>query len=251
MATEELPQVGSEPVNDYLLRALVDLGCEDVPAGGFTGKMGKQSTVKDLKKAICNRLRIDEDGLTISCEGDQLDPSMTMSENGVFEPGPAARAAGAKLELTFMLARGVELGAIVARREQAEAERQAIERAEEERKMEERKLVAQAENRAAQEKADKEEEEKQRAQAEAREQEERADRITVHCFLMSQDTQRAATVETRRSSTAGEFAQELARAVGIIDQHAQLSLLHDNQEMDRRQTLQRLGVQDGAHIYYW
>ncbi|CAE7760345.1 unnamed protein product [Symbiodinium necroappetens] len=180
--TEELPPIGGDPHNAVQMRPVRTTYGEDIPAGGYVVKMAKSAPLSDLKAAMAQKLSISEDTITFAYEGEEMDEKKTIKDNGIPEPGPAARRAGARVELQFLIRAGVEIGAQRARREAAEAAEEAERlRVEEEalrRKEEEEKRVKMEEEQkmAAKRKAD--------AEAELRRQEEarRNNRCVLRCL---------------------------------------------------------------------
>jgi len=148
-----LPDIGSDPSNEYKVSMIGDANAEEfmghMPLGGYQGKLSKAAPSKLLKQVLAKELEIEDAGLDLVYEGRQLEDGKTLAENGILEPGAAARRRGqGKIVLQFMLHDGVELGKAKRDRiqlqsqfEQQEAER----RAEEERKRQEAKKLKEEE----------------------------------------------------------------------------------------------------------
>jgi len=251
--TEELPQIGEGLCNAFHAKAVVAFNGEDIPEGGFVGMLAKTEPVGKLKDVLCQRLGVHYDGLAFACEGKQLHDAKTMGENGVLEPGPAARRAGAKISITFMLTNGVELGAVVQRRAamaEEEAQRES-----------ELKAAEQAAKEAAAGRAKEEAEAKAKAEAEAMAQAEQrardaareADRCVVRVapLGMGEGPEAGAPVQTFRTSTISELAQQISEQMGMRDR-GQLTLTHNGEILMGRTTLREANIADGAMIlYYW
>jgi len=252
--TEELPQIGEGLCNAYHVKAVTGIHGEDMPSGGFVGMLAKSDPVGKLKEVLCQRLGVPFDGLSFACEGRHLEDGKTMGENGVLEPGPAARRAGAKINITFMMGDGIELGAVLQRRaaqQEEEAQREA-----------ERKASEQAAREAAANRAREEAEAKAKADAEAMAQAEQrardaareADRCVVRCapLGMGEGPDAGAQVRTFRSSTISELAQQISEQMGMRGTAGQLTLTFNGEILMGRTTLREANIADGATIlYYW
>ncbi|CAE8701390.1 unnamed protein product, partial [Polarella glacialis] len=89
--TEELEPIGDEPWNAVQLRPVRAIYGEDMPSGGYVTKLAKSAHTALLKAALAAHLVVPEESLSLAYEGESLDESKTLKENGVSEPGPAAR----------------------------------------------------------------------------------------------------------------------------------------------------------------
>ncbi|CAK8989401.1 unnamed protein product [Durusdinium trenchii] len=250
---EELPKIAGDPHNAVQMRPVRTIYGQDIPEGGFVVKMAKSCKLSELKAALAERLSISEDSFTFAYEGEEMDEQKTIQENGIPEPGPAARRAGARVELLFLIKDGVEIGAQRARREAAEAAAEAEKHRQEEesrRRQEEeaRRLQAEEEQKmAAKRKADAEAE--QRRQDEAR----RQHRCVLRCLEIGGGGGKE--LITASNLTVQEVARQLCRELNMLrdDEHrGGIVLLHNGQPLPGRQTLQDSGVNDGDEVmYFW
>lgn len=63
-----------------------------VPAGGFVAKINKQLKLGELRMKLAEKLDVPYDGLSqLMSDGRDLDDGLTMQENNLVLPGPAAR----------------------------------------------------------------------------------------------------------------------------------------------------------------
>jgi len=252
--TEELPQIGGDPHNTVQIRPVRTIYGEDIPAGGYVIKMAKSALLSELKVAVAQRLSIPEDTVTFAYEGEEMHEQKTIKENGIPEPGPAARRAGAKVELLFLIRAGVEIGAQRARREAAEAAAQAEKQRQEEeaqrrKEEEERRIKAEEEQKqAAKRKAD--------AEAELRRQEEarRNNRCVLRCMEIGGGGGKE--LITASNLTIIEVARQLCRELNRLrDEEHQggIVLLNSNGEpLPGRQTLHEAGIRNNDEvIYFW
>lgn len=248
----ELEPIGGDPHNAVQMRPVRTI-YEDIPEGGFVVKMAKSCKLLELKVALAQKLRISEESFTFAYEGEEMDNEKTIKENGIPEPGPAARRAGAKVDLLFLIKDGVELGAQRERREAQEraAEAERLRQQEEaQKKQEEDEKRAREEEEvkmAAKRKADAEAE--QRRQDEAR----RAHRCVLRCLEIGGGGGKE--LITASNLTVVEVARQLYRELNMLrdDEHrGGLVLLHEGQPLPGRQTLQDAGVHDGDEVmYFW
>lgn len=89
----------------------------------FAATLGRKASLGEVHGLLCARLDVPSSAVTIMFEGRDLEGGMSLEENEVHLPGPAARRAGEKVRLFFNVDRGVVQAALaVARREQDEAE---------------------------------------------------------------------------------------------------------------------------------
>jgi len=248
----ELAQIGGDPHNAVQMRPVRTI-YEDIPEGGFVVKMAKSCKLSELKASLAQKLSISEESFNFAYEGEEMDDQKTIKENGIPEPGPAARRAGARVELLFLIKEGVELGAQRERREAAEqaaeAERLRLEEEARRRQNEEEKRLRaeEAMKLAAKRKADEEAE--QRRQDEAR----RQHRCVLRCLEIGGGGGKE--LITASNLTVMEVARQLCRELNMLrdeEHRGGIILLHDGQPLPGRQTLQDAGVQDGAEVmYYW
>eukprot|EP00439_Symbiodinium_sp_Y106_P046539 s3548_g5.t3 len=288
--TEELPPIGGDPHNAVQMRPVRTTYGEDIPAGGYVVKMAKSAPLSDLKAAMAQKLSISEDTITFAYEGEEMDEKKTIKDNGIPEPGPAARRAGARVELLFLIRAGVEIGAQRARREAAEAAEEAERlRLEEEalrRKEEEERRIKMEEERKMAEKRKADAEAELRRQEEAR----RNNRCVLRCLeigggggkelvtasnLTVMEVCRpppwppwkASLPVSPKARLAAPCHSPLSLATGsglcggatcerlnmLRDEEHQggIVLLHNGQPLPGRQTLQDAGIRDNDEVYYF
>lgn len=127
--TDVLRAIGGDPSNNIAIRPLHSI--PSVPRGGFLGSLAKSSTVGELREELSQKLDVPLNTLSLAYQGRDLEDKLTLRDNGIVEPGAAARRSGARIELVFLLRGDVLPGA--ARRALDQARRTAAERAERER----------------------------------------------------------------------------------------------------------------------
>lgn len=247
---EELGQVGDGMCNDLLLRPLGEMHGEDMPPGGFAIRLERKAPVGRLRPRLCERLGVPENGVSFGVEGRELVDDKTIGENGIVEPGPTARRAGTKVNICFMLADGVELGAVVERRK---TQREEEERAEAERRQQEQAVRQEAQMRKqADAEAKAKEEAQARAVSEAKSQEEarEADRITVSYTMVGEDG--ITQILTSKSTTVMELAAQIAEQMGMRTGRGMLRLLYNNGELATGSTLRAANIEEGTQIQcFW
>lgn len=248
--TEELAQVGEGMCNDLLIRTLNEFHPDDMPAGGFVVKLARVAPISQLRERLAVRLEVPVEGISFAFEGRELDNEKTIAENGIVEPGPAARRAGTKVTIIFMLADGVELGAVLQRRER---DRQV----QEEENAERRRLEQEARERAAKAKQEEaeakaKEEAAARAEAEAKQQEAamEADRCVVQCAPLGDETN-LQEVRTSKSATVIQLAQQISEQQGMRSSGGILRLTCNGNELVAASTLRASNIEEGAEIYYY
>jgi len=112
--------------------------------GAYLLAMSKSTPLEVIRIPLAARLGLPSEAILLMYEGNTLDLAHTLSDNGVVLPGPAARRAGAKVELLF----DSDWAIVENDRKQAASLLQAATRAEEEARIEERR---QAEHQAREE----------------------------------------------------------------------------------------------------
>lgn len=132
-----LGEIGGEPAdqgnakkyNAFQARPVVDIA--SIPSHGFSGQLLKSSPVADLQRALADFVEVPVDAISLAYEGRDLQLSLTLRDNGISEPGPAARKAGVQVQLVFTLASGVLPGKVLRakklKQEQAEEAARAAE----------------------------------------------------------------------------------------------------------------------------
>mmetsp|Transcript_148060 Transcript_148060/g.258265 ORF Transcript_148060/g.258265 Transcript_148060/m.258265 type:complete len:268 (+) Transcript_148060:100-903(+) len=246
---EDLPEVGSKPFNEYLITPLSDALAGEIPPGGFAGKMGRKEPVGMLREALATRLDVPKEGVSLVHEGRDLNDDKTIAENGIVEPGPAAKKKGAKIGVMFMLSAGVELGHVRRRREQEERdeqERLEAERAEKDRIMREN---AERQQREAEEKAKAAAEAEEKARLE---QAAVADRCVLRCKPLDADgTDDPVEIHTLLSRQVREVALQIQTQVGMAGT-GHLVLVCNGNDLAAGATLRDAGVATGAEVlYFW
>jgi len=251
--TEELEPIGGDPHNAVQLRPIRAIYGEDVPAGGYVAKVAKSAKMGELKVALAAKLAVPEEAVKLAYEGEDINEEKTLKENGVSEPGPSARRAGAKVNLMFMVADGVELGVQRSRREAEElaiAEQQAqAEENERLRKLqEEERIRIETEQKAMERKLQEEQ-----AQAQRQEEALQSNRCVIRCAALGGGG--GQELVTASHLPICEVAKQLCRELGMLrdDQHAGgLLLLFNGQPLHGRQTLADAGVRNGDEVmYFW
>lgn len=109
-ATEvELERVGGnsdesmEPrdYNEYRLQPVNDIPL--VPINGYVGVLWKEAPVGLLREELSKVVNIPAESFCFAYDGRDLDITKTLKDNGVLEPGPAARRRGARVEVSFQI----------------------------------------------------------------------------------------------------------------------------------------------------
>eukprot|EP00928_Gymnodinium_smaydae_P017375 TRINITY_DN16642_c0_g1_i1.p1 TRINITY_DN16642_c0_g1~~TRINITY_DN16642_c0_g1_i1.p1 ORF type:complete len:290 (-),score=77.54 TRINITY_DN16642_c0_g1_i1:80-949(-) len=238
---ETLPCIGDAPHNDYALRPLDDsLTSAGVPSAGYIGKLAKSAPAFSLRDALAAALGVPPEGISVAHEGKDLDYNRTLKDNGVVEPGPSARRAGARIGLVFVVHQGFELASV---REQRDAEEQKKKAEEAERLAEEN-----AKKEAAQRKKDEEEAARQEALRNAAI---LADACTLRCRPVDGGGE-GAELRTRLSATVEEVATAISREMGMQLVAGRLTLIYNNVVLPRERTLAQCRVVDRATIlFYW
>lgn len=245
---EDIGKVGDGAANDLLLKPLNSLGDPDLPPGGFSVKLARISPVGLLRPLLCERLKVPENGVSFAFEGRELVDDKTVAENGIVEPGPAARRSGSKVNITFVLVDGVELGAVL---EARRIEKEAQERATAARAEREKAAREQAEKtKWAEDRLKAQEKEKAEKEAEAKAQEAalEADRITVRCSPLGETAQ--IEVRTSKNATVIQLASQIAEQQSIRG-GGLLRLTCNGNELAPGSTLRAANVEEGAEIQYY
>lgn len=248
--TEDLGQIGEGMCNDYLLRPVNEMNGDGMPPGGFVGKLSRAAQVGKLREQLAERLGVPLDGLSFAFEGKELLDDRTIGENGITEPGPAARRRGTKVGITFMLKRGVELSATVQRRT---LEREVQQAAEEEKKRNEEAAREAIASRARAEEDAKlkiEADAQAAAAASAREAAKEADRLTVRCAPLGTSGGRA--VITTRSTTVAQLGTQVQEEMGMRGEPGSgLCFTFNGNVLVERATLRESGIEEDSELYYY
>lgn len=236
--SEELAPIDEPPYNEYRLTPVLDTHYTDgVPQGGFTGKMAKSSTASALKALLVERLGVPTEGISLVYEGKELEDSATLRENGIVEPGPAARRSGAKIHVRFAVSGGVELATVRLRRLEAERlEREAQEHIAAERQA--RRAAAEAKIR----------EDNASAEAEAAETARARDGCTLRCAPLGGAT--GQPIATTFSASVAEFSEQLKREMGMVG-GGEITLMFNDQVMPSRASLREIGVANQSEVVFF
>eukprot|EP00931_Biecheleriopsis_adriatica_P076772 TRINITY_DN50448_c0_g1_i1.p1 TRINITY_DN50448_c0_g1~~TRINITY_DN50448_c0_g1_i1.p1 ORF type:complete len:270 (+),score=91.09 TRINITY_DN50448_c0_g1_i1:47-856(+) len=252
--TEDLGAIGGDPHNAIQMKPVpTAVRSEDIPPGGFIAKLEKSKLVGEMKAALAKRLDVDEAALELAYEGERVDESKTVRDNGIVEPGPAARRNGVKVEMLFMIKTGIETGAQKARREEEE-ERERIRKEQEEEAAKRQKEEEEARRR---EENERQMHEKKLLEAKAeqqRQEEERIqNRLVIRCLALGGS--QGQELETASTFTVAEVARQLS---DVLNMHRDaghdggLLLLFNGQPLPGRQTMRDAGVKNGDEVvYFW
>jgi len=252
----ELQDIGDAPFNEYHATLIGDRAsssfCGYMPAGGFSGRLARADPSSKLREALALSLEVPVSGISLVYEGKNLEDAQTLKENGILEPGPAAKKRGqGKISMQFMLSEGVELGR--AKRDKMEAA-EVAQKEMVDRQAAEQKLLE--ERRAAREEADQKmreqaaEEAKIAADAQAAAQ----DRIALRCRLLDAAEADHHEVQTLLTVTVRDLAFQICQERGMRrdDEHDQIMLVHGDNVLAAGMTLRDAGVKTGDEIvYFW
>eukprot|EP00929_Paragymnodinium_shiwhaense_P024887 TRINITY_DN15191_c0_g1_i2.p1 TRINITY_DN15191_c0_g1~~TRINITY_DN15191_c0_g1_i2.p1 ORF type:complete len:222 (+),score=72.24 TRINITY_DN15191_c0_g1_i2:364-1029(+) len=207
-----------------------------------------------LKKALASRLGLPFDGVSLCYEGRDLDDDRTLRENGISEPGPAARRSGVKVGLTFMRHDGFELSMARRIREEQEVSN------EEARLEQERRAKAEQEKAAMEKRLEEEKAERERKAAEAAQRQaaggapaEEVPRMTLRVSPLG--SSEGEEIQVPVAASVGELAQQVSREMGQRrDENHQggLLLLYQGEVMQRNARLRDYGLRDGSEVsFFW
>lgn len=253
----EVDCIGDAPFNEYKASfigdSLSESFCGFMPSAGFTGKLSRAAPSGKLREALAKMLEVPTDGLSLVYEGKNLDDALTLRENGILEPGPAARKRGqGHICVMFMLGEGVELGAVKRDRQEAEEvyqkelnERLAAEKVTREQQKQEREVAEEKARQKAQEEA--------RAEADAKAAV--ADRCTLRCRLLDADEAQFHEVQTLLSRTVRDLALQICQDRNMRqDEHhvGNLVLVLGDNVLAAGSVLRDAGVKTNDEIvYFW
>lgn len=256
----ELGDIGEAPFNEYHASFIGNSSAGSsfygyMSAGGYAGKLSRAAPSCKLREALATTLDVPMNGLSLVYEGKDLDDQLTLRDNGILEPGPAARKRGqGRIGIMFMLTDGIELGA--AKRDKQEAQ-------EATQKVLDEKLAAEkkAREEAKREREEAEEKARLKAAEEAREEEQNraavADRITLRCRLLDADETMFHELQTLLSITVRDLALQICRERNMRQDahHVGNLVIHrvsgDN-ALPAGSSLREVGLKNGDEIvYFW
>mmetsp|Transcript_20851 Transcript_20851/g.39772 ORF Transcript_20851/g.39772 Transcript_20851/m.39772 type:complete len:497 (-) Transcript_20851:112-1602(-) len=105
---EDIGEIGAKPFNDIQVRFMTPV--ESLGVAGYVAKVGRNTPVGALKEALVAKIDIPPDTLSLVIEGRNLEDDKTVKDNGILEPGPAARKKGEKIQLMCVLTDGTVPG---------------------------------------------------------------------------------------------------------------------------------------------
>lgn len=157
---EDIGEIGAKPHNDIQVKFMTPQ--ETLGVAGYVAKVGRNTPIGSLKEALVAKIDIPLDTLSLVIEGRNLEDDKTVKENGILEPGPAARKKGEKIQLLCVLTDGTVPGfskraaeaeiaraeAELERKRKEEEARQAAEEEAERRKKEARRSMLSQEREA-------------------------------------------------------------------------------------------------------
>lgn len=252
----ELPDIGDAPFNEYHTTLIGDRAsssfCGYMPAGGFSGRLARAAPSMKLREALAVSLEVPASGISLVYEGKNLEDAQTLKENGILEPGPAAKKRGqGRISMQFMLSEGVELGR--AKRDKMQAA-EVAQKEQIDRQAAQQKLLE--EQRAAREEADQKAREvaaeEARAAAEARAAEQ--DRIALRCRLLDAAEADHHEVHCLLTHTVRDLAFQICQERGMRrdEAHDQIILVHGDNVLAAGMSLRDAGVKAGDEItYFW
>jgi len=92
-------EMEASELNMYRAKPVEPIPC--VPVSGYVGSLAKKATVSELREVIGKAIGVPAISLSLASDGQDLDCTKTLKENGVLEPGAAARRRGARIDISF------------------------------------------------------------------------------------------------------------------------------------------------------
>lgn len=272
----EIPIIGLEAVayeskkfNQYRLKSVRPV--ESVPTAGFIGALAKTEPVMSLRIALAQALDVPAECLSIAADGKDLADDLTIKDNDMLEPGPAARRSGVRLEIVFDL--GDAVPGAVRRRKESEAREKQFIVDEEKRVKEERAREEAARRKVLEEAKRKEAEETQRRDAEAQRALQPAAggaraqvarhyaagpaapgvRIFLRCYEVGSAAGAGFLVRMPSNGSVGQLAGKLVQQLGLQGGDVGVTLVFgaEGRPMDARHTLEHAGIACGARVMYY